>query len=144
MSRRACWTWGADVPNLHAPYGTSGGEHAPYLSALLAAGSVTAEALAANSVTSAAILNGTVTRADLEAILGKQIPVEHGRSAEMVSGKITIAAPGVTATGAIVLSLEGATITSAATVVERTVGVSFKVESLATSSDRVNWVLYSE
>src|ERR1700729_3973132 len=69
-------------------------------------------------------------------------PVEHGRSAAMVAGKITIAAPAVTATGAISITTEGGTAIGAS-VVERTAGTGFKVEATATSTDVVNWQVFT-
>jgi hypothetical protein len=72
------------------------------------------------------------------------IPLETGRSAEMVAGKITIAAPATTATGAITIAPEGATMTVAAAIIERTAGTGFKVEAAATSTDRINWAVFAE
>ncbi len=71
-------------------------------------------------------------------------PDEHGRSAEMASGKITITAPGVTATGTILISVEGTVALAGIVVVtKRNVGESFVVESsLVTSTDRVNWAVW--
>lgn len=73
----------------------------------------------------------------------KQTPIEHGRSAEMTAGEITIAAPGVTATGPILITTEGGTAIGAS-VVERTAGTGFKVKATATSTDRIDWAVYSE
>lgn len=87
---------------------------------------------------------GSVTLSKLAAAVQKQIPAEHGRSAEMVSGKITISAPAVTASGAIIISCEGTTMTVGAVVTERTAGTGFKVEAAATSTDRVNWAVWTE
>ena len=61
----------------------------------------------------------------------------------MVAGKITIAAPAVTATGAIIINTEGGTAV-AASIVERTAGTGFKVEATLTSTDRINWAVWSE
>jgi hypothetical protein len=71
-------------------------------------------------------------------------PNEHGRSAEMVSGKITIAAPAVTATGTILVSVEGTVaLAGILAITKRNVGESFVVESsLVTSTDRVNWAVW--
>jgi hypothetical protein len=74
-------------------------------------------------------------------LVTSQGAAEHGRSAEMVAGKITIAAPAVTATGAIIVTTEGGTAIGAS-VVERTPGTGFKVEATATSTDRINWQVY--
>lgn len=70
--------------------------------------------------------------------------VERGRSEPMVSGKITITAPSVTATNVIQLTPEGAIATVGAfTIAERKAGESFVVEStLVTGTARVNWVIY--
>jgi hypothetical protein len=85
----------------------------------------------------------TVTLSDLAPALAKQIPAEHGRSAEMVAGEVTIAAPALTATGAILITTEGGTAIGAS-VVERTPGTGFKVKATATSTDRVNWTVWAE
>jgi hypothetical protein len=76
----------------------------------------------------------------------KHIPLETGRSANMISGKVTIAAPGVTAAGPILTSAEGAiAVVGALTIAERKPGEGFVVEStLVTGTARVNWAVYSE
>jgi|ERR1700686_2039844 len=88
----------------------------------------------------------SVTLAKLALAVSKQIPAEHGRSAAMVSGAITIAAPATTASGAILLTAEGGIATvGALTVAERTPGTGFKVEStLVTGTARVNWSVWTE
>lgn len=70
------------------------------------------------------------------------VPAETGRSAEMTAGEITISAPAVSATGAIVITTEGGTAIGAS-VVERTAGTGFKVKATATSTDKINWAVYS-
>jgi hypothetical protein len=71
-------------------------------------------------------------------------PDEHGRSSEMIAGKITIAAPAVTATGTILVSVEGTVaLAGILAITKRNAGESFVVESsLVTSTDRVNWSVW--
>jgi hypothetical protein len=109
----------------------------------IAGEAVGASKIASNAIETAKVKNEAITLAKLAAAVSKQIPAEHGRSAEMVAGKITIAAPAVTATGAIVVNTEGGT-AIAASVVERTAGTGFKVEATLTSTDRVNWIVFTE
>jgi hypothetical protein len=112
--------------------------------AKIANGTITAEKIATSTISEARMKNESISLAKLTAAVSKQIPAEHGRSAEMVAGKVTISAPAVTATGAIMISTEGTTMTVAPAVVERTAGTGFKVEAAATSTDRINWVVWTE
>ena len=88
----------------------------------------------------------TVAKAPVTTATQKHIPLETGRSAAMVSGKITIPAPAVTAAGPIQVSAEGAVgVVGTPTVTERKLGEGFTVEStLITGTARVNWAVYSE
>jgi hypothetical protein len=84
-----------------------------------------------------------VTASRLAKAVSKQIPAEHGISAAMVGGEITIAAPSVTATGAIIVTSEGAT-PIGVSVVERTPGTGFKVQATASSTDKIDWEVWTE
>ena len=61
----------------------------------------------------------------------------------MVAGKITIASAAVTASGAILVTAEGATPVGVS-VVSRKVGESFTVEATSASTDMIDWAVYSE
>jgi hypothetical protein len=88
----------------------------------------------------------SITAASLNAAIKKHVPLETGRSAAMVSGKVTITAPAVTAAGPILPCAEGAiAVVGALTIAERKPGEGFVVEStLVTGTARVNWAVYSE
>lgn len=88
----------------------------------------------------------TITTSKLSASMQKCLPLEVGRSAAMVLGKVTIAAPAVTATGPIILSIEGTSLLAGVlTISARTPATSFAVECLlTTSTSRVNYAIYSE
>lgn len=92
------------------------------------------------------IATAAITGIKISAGVKKFIPVETGRSAEMVAGKITIPAPAVSATGVILCTVEGTLALGGILVVTvRKPGESFTVESsLMTSTDRVLWAIYSE
>jgi lysophospholipase L1-like esterase len=120
-----------------------------YIARRLAAGIATAVKAAAGGATTPAgpvggALEGALPNPQLSAAISKRIPAERGRSAEMVAGKITIAAPAVTAAGVIQVALEGSLVTTGPVVTERTPGTGFKVEALATATNRVNWAVYPE
>jgi hypothetical protein len=85
----------------------------------------------------------SIGREVLEAVIKKAIPLETGRSPEMVAGEITISAKAVTAAGPILLTTEGGTAVGAS-VVERKPGESFKVKATGASTDRINWSVYGE
>jgi hypothetical protein len=123
--------------------GTSGISTEAIIAEKIANGTITAEKIASNTITESRMKSGAISLEKLSAVVKKQLPAEHGRSAEMVAGKITIAAPAVTATGAIVVNTEGGT-AIAASVVERTAGTGFKVEAAETSTDRINWAVWTE
>lgn len=102
------------------------------------------EALAKEAVSTAEKVKAhALTLETLATAVSKQIPAEHGRSAEMTAGEITITAPAVTTSGAIVVSTEGTTAIGAS-VVERKVGEGFKVKATGTSTDRIDWTVWTE
>lgn len=87
---------------------------------------------------------GSVNRESLSAATKKLVPIEVGRSEAMTLGKVTIAAPAITATNTVIVSVEGATANvGVVTVTARNAGVGFSVESLlGTSTARVNYAIY--